>query len=386
MTANDAQKKKSAARLLYIDNLRIVLICLVIATHTAITYGGTGSWYFITAAAGTLAPAVLTMLTVLNQAFFMGAFILLSAYFIPGSLLRKGPGKFARDRLVRLGIPLLIWVVLLDPVLEYIGFSATGKDLGTFGSYWVSCFTRFPDIMFGPMWFVAFLLLATFAYLLWLRVFPAAAPGDHQKISFPGFPALLGFGLLLGIITELVRLVLPIGSMWFLGFQLPFFPQYIAFFIFGIIAAQNNWFDAIPRSTGKACAILALVLVIAEPVLMAFLSGSPAGIAAVRGGFAWQAAVFALWEQVAGVMITIGLVWLFSVRLNAQGPVAKAMAGDAYTVYIIHPFVVVLLAIAISGLALPALAKFAIVLPLAIAIAFCAAHLIRAIPGVSRVL
>ena len=36
------------------------------------------------------------------------------------------------------------------------------------------------------------------------------------------------------------------------------------------------------------------------------------------------------------------------------------MAGDAYTVYIIHPFVVDLLAIAVSGLALPALAKFAI--------------------------
>lgn len=386
MTANADTGKKSTARLLYIDNLRIVLICLVISTHTAITYGGTGSWYFIQSATGTLAPALLTLLTVLNQAFFMGAFILISAYFIPGSLLRKGSRKFAHDRLVRLGIPLLVWVVVLDPVLEYIGFSAAGRDLGSFGSYWVSCFTRFPDIMFGPMWFVAFLLLATFAYLLWIQIFPAAKPGDRPLIAFPGFYGLLGLGLLLGLVTALVRLILPIGSMWFLGFQLPFFPQYIAFFIFGIIAAQNHWFDAIPEKTGKACAILALVLVIAEPLLLSVLSGTPAGIAAVRGGFTGQAVLFAFWEQVAGVMITIGLIWLFSVRLNNQGPVAKAMAGDAYTVYIIHPFVIVLLAIALSGLALPALAKFALVLPLAIIIVFGAAHLIRAIPGVSRVL
>jgi Acyltransferase family. len=386
MTANEGTGKTSKARLLYIDNLRIFLICLVIATHTAITYGGTGGWYYIQSANGTLAPAVLTLLTVLNQAFFMGAFILLSAYFIPGSLLRKGAGKFSRDRLVRLGIPLLVWLVLLEPVLEYIGFSAMGQDLGAFPGYWVSCFTRFPNIMFGPMWFVAFLLFATFAYLLWLRVFPATAPGDSPRTPFPGFTWLLGLGLLLGALTTLVRLVCTIGTMWFFGFQLPFFPQYIAFFILGIVAAQNHWFDAIPQKTGKACAVLALILVVAEPVLVTILSGSPAGLAAVRGGMYWQSVVFAFWEQVAGVMITIGLAWLFSVRLNRQGPVATAMAGDAYTVYIIHPFFVVLLAIALSSLAIPALGKFAIVLPLAIVLSFGVAHLIRAIPGVSRVL
>jgi hypothetical protein len=39
-----------------------------------------------------------------------------------------------------------------------------------------------------------------------------------------------------------------------------------------------------------------------------------------------------------------------------------------------------------AGIALPQLAKFAIVLPLAIACSFILAHLIRSIPGVDRVL
>jgi len=386
MTANEGTGKKRTARLLYIDNLRILLMCLVISTHTAITYGGAGSWYFIQSATGTLAPVLLTLLTAFNQSFFMGAFILISAYFIPGSLLRKGHRTYARDRLIRLGIPLLIWVVLLEPVIEFIALSASGGSPGTFGGYWVSCFTRFPGIMFGPMWFVAFLLFATFAYLLWTRVFPQAKPGDRPPVPFPGFAALLGFGLALGLVTALVRLVIPIGSVWLFGFQLPFFPQYIAFFIIGIVAAQNTWFDAVPGTTGKACALLALILVIIEPLLLFVLTRSPAGIAAVLGGFTWQEAIFSFWQQVAGVMITIGLIWLFSLRLNTQGPVTRAMAGDTYTVYIIHPFVIVLLAIALSGVAFPALGKFAIVLPLAIILAFGVAHIIRAIPGVSRVL
>jgi len=364
----------------------ILLISLVIATHTAITYGGVGSWYYIDAGTGLLAPHLLSLLTALNQSFFMGAFILISAYFIPGSLLRKGHARYARDRLVRLGIPLAIWVFLLAPVLLYIALSASGENPGMFAGFWASCFVQQSSAMFGPMWFVAFLLLATFAYLAWTRFFPPAVPGDHPPAAFPGVPVLVGIGLALGLVTALVRLAFPIGSVWLFGFQFPFFPQYIAFFILGIVAAQNNWFDTIPRPVGKTCALFALILVIAEPVLLFILTGSPAGIAAVRGGFTWQAVIFAFWEQMAGVMITIGLLWVFSLRFTSQGTVARAMAGDSYTVYIIHPFIVVSLAIALSAVAIPALAKFAIVLPLAVVLAFTVAHLIRAIPGVNRVL
>lgn len=39
--------------------------------------------------------------------------------------------------------------------------------------------------------------------------------------------------------------------------------------------------------------------------------------------------------------------------INSQGPVARAMAGDSYTVYIIHPVVLILLALVFSAFALP---------------------------------
>ena len=81
----------------------------------------------------------------------------------------------------------------------------------------------------------------------------------------------------------------------------------------------------------------------------------------------------------ACVMIVTAALWISPLWLNRQGPVARAIAGDSYTVYVFHPVVLILLALAFTGIALQ-LAKFAIVLPLAICLSFALAHVIRAVP------
>lgn len=382
MTVAEAAGKNSGPRLLYIDNIRILLICLVITTHCSITYGGPGSWYFTDPGNSSVTPFILSVIDSLNQSFFMGFFVLVSAYFVVGSLLRKGRSRFTRDRLIRLGIPLLVWVLLINPLILLIIL----RGAGTLPMPPATLLNPLTGAGLGPMWFVFFLLVATFAYLLWTGFCKPAQPADQESHPFPGFASIIALGLLLGIVTAIVRIFLPIGSMWLFGFQLPFFPQYIAAFIIGIYAAQNNWFDDIPARVGKTCAVAALLLVAIQPVFVYLILNSPAGLSQVMGGLRGQAVLFALWEQMAAVMIITAMLWCFSLRLNHQGPVARAMAGDSYTVYIIHPVVLILLSMAFAGLALPSLAKFLIVLPLAICCSFALAHVIRAVPGVTRVL
>jgi len=382
MTVAGSGEKKTGPRLLFIDNIRILLICLVIMTHCSITYGGPGTWYFTDPGNAAVAPFVLVVIDSLNQAFFMGFFVLISAYFVPGSLMRKGRDIFTRDRLVRLGIPLLVWVLFINPLILLIFTVGTGS----LPSNWATLLNPITGAGLGPMWFVFFLLVATFAYLLWTTFHSPDQPGDQKPCTFPGFGSIFALGILLGIVTAVVRCFLPIGSMWLFGFQLPFFPQYIAAFIIGIYAARNNWFDDIPARVGKLCTVTALLLIAIQPVFIYLITNSPAGIAPLMGGPHWQAVFYAFWEQMTGVMIITALLWIFSRQFNSQGPVTRAMAGDTYTVYIIHPVILILLSMALASVVIPQLAKFAIVLALAIACSFILAHLIRAVPGVKRVL
>jgi len=382
MAAEEAAGKKSRPRVLYIDNLRIVLISLVIATHCSITYGGPGGWYFTDPGNAPGIPFVLAALNSLNQAFFMGFFTLVSAYFVPGSLMRKGRARFAHDRLVRLGIPILFWGLVINPFILFI-LQRAGITLPASLAYFLNPVT---GAGLGPMWFVFFLIVATFAYLAWTVYRPPGEAGTGQPRPFPGFSAIFALGILLGIATAIVRIFIPIGSLWLFGFQPGFFPQYIALFMVGIYAARSRWFDEIPDRVGKVCTVAALLLVAVQPFIVSAVLGSPAGLSLITGGLQWQAMLYALWEQMACVMIVTALLWVFSRWLNVQGPVTRAMAGDSYTVYVFHPVVLVSLSLAFTAVALPQLAKFAIVLPLAIALSFVLAHLIRAVPGVDRVL
>ena len=59
--------------------------------------------------------ALLTIIAAISQSFMMGFFFLIAAYFIPSSLGKKGSGRFVHDRLVRLGVPLLAWVLFIGP-------------------------------------------------------------------------------------------------------------------------------------------------------------------------------------------------------------------------------------------------------------------------------
>ena len=108
------------ARMLYIDNMRVGLITLVIVGHMAITYGApVGDWYYHEPGEMITVLAVLTMLLLgIGAAFLLGLFYMISGYFTPGPYDRKGPGPFLADRLKRLGLPLVVYAVFINPLVK----------------------------------------------------------------------------------------------------------------------------------------------------------------------------------------------------------------------------------------------------------------------------
>ena len=90
--------------------------------HLAIVYGTGFIFYYVEPAYNDLlAYLVLAIFIAINQAYFIGLLFLISGYFSPRSLDRKGPRRFVRDRLIRLDIPLVVFYFVLNPIAS-LGF------------------------------------------------------------------------------------------------------------------------------------------------------------------------------------------------------------------------------------------------------------------------
>jgi fucose 4-O-acetylase-like acetyltransferase len=112
--------KNKLKRAYYIDNIRIALTALVIVHHSALAFGASGGWCYISPEPiKGWTQLIFSAFLTINQAFFMSLFFFISACFTPGSFDRKGLKKYPLDRLKRLGIPLLIYSVLINPCLGY---------------------------------------------------------------------------------------------------------------------------------------------------------------------------------------------------------------------------------------------------------------------------
>jgi glucans biosynthesis protein C len=104
--------------MLWIDHLRLFVIMLVVNMHACVTYSHVGGWYITSANEPTLAQKIPFILWQGSlQSFFMGLLFFVSGYFANGSLARHGTGAFLRERLFRLGLPALVFMLLIHPFI-----------------------------------------------------------------------------------------------------------------------------------------------------------------------------------------------------------------------------------------------------------------------------
>src|SRR6185503_6736007 len=111
------------ARLAHLDTLKVLLVTGVLGMHAAITYGLDGSWYLESydEMAGPVAGA-LTVALGIGWLFGLGLFFVIAGRLTSPSLGRNGPARFAKERLIRLGIPLVAYTLLVSPFLEYVSY------------------------------------------------------------------------------------------------------------------------------------------------------------------------------------------------------------------------------------------------------------------------
>ena len=150
-------------RVIFLDNLKIALVSLVVANHAGQAYVSINTgWPVVESNIPAINNWILGTFFSVNDAFFMALFFLISAYFLPASFDRKGWPTYLKDRLIRLGIPIIIFLFIIFPLFGFL----TSSDGMPFGEFLAKSYFNFTDglFTFGHMWFLGMLLIFAFAY------------------------------------------------------------------------------------------------------------------------------------------------------------------------------------------------------------------------------
>jgi glucans biosynthesis protein C len=375
-------------RFLYVDNMRIMLITMVIGVHLSITYGGGGSWYYKEVQRpDVLSFMVLTMHNCIVQSFSMGLFFFVSGYFSAGSYDRKGPRRFLTDRLMRLGIPLLLYDWFINPLASLpILLIQASSSATTVGDMAVGYYSSF-HIGTGPLWFVETVLIFSLIYMAWRKVMGPPAAQDQSVGGKITHRQLLTLAVILSAVSFLVRTWRPIGWCFEpMNLQLPFFPQYIAAFFLGTAAWRRGWLAGIGDELGRIWLRVATGLIVVLAGMFVAIGATQADASKFAGGLTWQSAFFSTWEQFSGVAMTVGLLVWFRRKLNRQTPLAKAASDGSYAAYVIHAPVIILVAVLLRNLPVYPLLKFVLLMSICVPLTFALAHGIRKLPLARNIL
>ena len=228
--AAPAPTRSDARRFAPVDSLKVALVCGVIVAHSAITYGADGSWFYRELGVSNALRAVLDLPLALGSLFGMGLFFFLAGCFVPASLARKGPRRFLADRWWRLGLPLIAFVLVVVPAMEWAVARTTGGTASA-RQLWVDQLGSFDA---GPLWFAGVLLLFSTAY--------AAAAGSVRR---PAGNARLSGRLLTGAVfavaaaSFLLRLRFRIDTFQFGSAHVWQWGQCLVLFAVGILAGPG---------------------------------------------------------------------------------------------------------------------------------------------------
>ena len=382
VTTVESQPK---AHLLYIDNIRTMLITCVILLHVAVTYGAVGDWYYYEAGeTSTVAFVVMTFVGAIGMAFVLGLFFMLAGYFTPRSYDRKGFGPFLLDRMKRLLIPLAFYEIVINPFINY-AVDSHKQPQAHLWQYLIDHFRDLESIADGPVWFLLALMVFSLLYALWRRVVDSASGKRDDNVmadKLPGKGAIALFAIVLGLTTFIVRIWSPSGKIfepW--NQELAHYPQYIAMFAVGTLAYRRNWLTRFTASQTRLWIWIALACVLTLPLIV-IAAGALTGELDERGagGWNWISFSYSMWEGfVCPAFSIVTLAW-FRKRFDRQGWLAKKMADATFTAYVLHPGVIIPLALLLSGISINLGLKFLLVAPIAVALTYVISYYFRRLP------
>ena len=362
LLSHDQLHDQPTRRLVPIDNLRAVLVAWVIAGHAFLGYAAMGGWPYDEVAETTLSRTLELPLEIVigpTALFVIGTFFFLSGLLAPHSLAQHGPGGFIRQRLLRLGLPWLLFTLLVWPLVMWAAYRAAGHPL----PIWQALQARQPFLDSGPLWFVQILLYVSVAHALlsWI----VQRRNLHPRVAL----TLVTTALAIAAASFIIRLWFPARSQQVLDLHVWQWPQCIGLYVLGVLFASENWAQNVPRRAARRGGIAVLVATALGAGVLAILGVSDFKRAAgpFLGGWHWQALAL---DVVEATLVVGGSVWLLAWAqrwLTSRAVRLTRVGRSAYLAYLLQVPVLISLEIAARFVPWPAAVKAVVVAAFAVA-------------------
>jgi ABC-type multidrug transport system ATPase subunit/peptidoglycan/LPS O-acetylase OafA/YrhL len=377
-------------RLHALDAVRGFALLLGVAFHAALSFmpgWPPGIWAMVdTSPSPFLADAAFVA-----HIFRMSLFFLLAGFFARLLHQRLGTGGFCRNRLLRIGLPLVAGWVVLYPLILWIWIAGVTKSFDGNPPPMPAMPKAFGTFPLAHLWFL-YQLLQLYAVTLLVRALVVRIDRagrlrgalDALVSAMLRVPLLV---LLLGIPVALALMALP---MWFYWSGIPapdqtVLPQlaplvgYGVAFGFGWLVHRSR--DALasiarhwlPNLLAGALAAAWMVASLRTSAPMA-PAGFPANPFDLADGATLTKAGFAVMSGVAAWGLAMGITGAALRFLAGYSPLRRYIADASYWVYLAHLPVVAALQVWVGHWPLPWAIKYPFVLATSLAVLFASYH------------
>ncbi|MGE4430096.1 MAG: acyltransferase family protein [Sphingobium sp.] len=363
---NGTAVKTAAGREHHWDFLRAVLMLLGVPYHVFLSYRAGQTWIVTSGEGG----AAYAWLAEIIHLFRMPVFFIVAGYFAALLLSRRDPGVWFKGRLMRLGIPFVTCLLLLNPLMNFAcelsvfpnprdAWASFLHNSATSGGYWVR-----------HLWFLIVLLYFCALAACAVRFFPALKQARlpqsaDQWLARHALPVLLAVAVIVGL-WEAVAI-----ELFYMGGLATNFPQQILrldetiqfapWFLIGLVLQRTPaLLDRLYRLSAPVAAIAVLAA-----------AGSLVGmgrLGPMEGRFIASIAAVSI------AQLAIAACKNFADRPH---PLVDRMVEASFTIYLFHMPVIIGLVLAGKYVALPVDAKVLLVLLLSLAISWGAWEVIR---------
>ncbi|GAB7110480.1 hypothetical protein JCM4814A_87950 [Streptomyces phaeofaciens JCM 4814] len=352
------------ARRTELDVLRALVVLGLVFFHSALVFSPDDDFYV----KNRDTTDVVTVVAGLGVVWAMPMLFLVAGLGARHSIGRRGPRGFARERLLRLGVPLVFATLTIVPVPQWLRLRAADPAYHeSYGRFWLGFLDVRPDpadfpfvlegewFETGHLWFVV--LLLTFCLLLAPVARPLAARAGRAGDAVERRPALL---LLPALPLAAINALLGMEE-GFAGWNRW---AYLLFFLHGYALSDDPRIRAATLRLAGPVGVLGLVLFAGTaPGFMAgddpFTSGSALAVLtrALFGAAGW------CW-----VLAILGLLERPRTRRRSPGPVLGYLAVAALPLYVLHQPVVVAFAYGVVGWSAPIAVKYAAIVTASLAV------------------